>query len=200
MPSRRRWVRQRCSRAFVGFAFTGLALFAPFALTYSVYAPGAKAPAVLTEERHVLACKGWSGETGAFLNRRLACGDSWHWSDGIGALKIVMYSTGPMSMFLPSDYILRGLTGIFGERILWEPQISFAGPDLLSVPSCLTGILLVPLKTGIPSWIGGKHFRIFAYLICVELFNNRSSRNKTKFPQLRSSLDNSPTSSHRTRE
>jgi len=46
-----------------GFALTGLALFAPFALTYSNYAPGVKAPAALPEEKHVLACTGWAGET-----------------------------------------------------------------------------------------------------------------------------------------
>ena len=51
------------SWSFVGFALTGLALFAPFALTYSNYAPGAKAPAALSEERHVLGCTGWAGET-----------------------------------------------------------------------------------------------------------------------------------------
>ncbi|MEE9232418.1 MAG: hypothetical protein V3U07_03080 [Nitrospirales bacterium] len=46
-----------------GFALTGLALFAPFALTYFPYALGAKAPAALSEERHVLGCTGWAGET-----------------------------------------------------------------------------------------------------------------------------------------
>ncbi|MEE8124230.1 MAG: hypothetical protein V3U07_03270 [Nitrospirales bacterium] len=55
-------VRQRRARPLVGFTFTGLALFTPFALTYSVYAPGAKAPAALPVEWHVLACTGWAGE------------------------------------------------------------------------------------------------------------------------------------------
>jgi len=50
------------------WSFVGFALFAPFALTYSVYVPGAKAPTALPEERHVLACTGWAGETAAFLN------------------------------------------------------------------------------------------------------------------------------------
>ncbi|MEE9233691.1 MAG: hypothetical protein V3U07_09545 [Nitrospirales bacterium] len=48
MTSRRRRVRQRRSRAFV-------------VLTYHVYAPSAKSPAALPEERHVLACTGWGG-------------------------------------------------------------------------------------------------------------------------------------------
>ena len=47
-------VRQRRARPLVGFTFTGLALFTPFALTYSVYAPGAKAPAALPVEWHGL--------------------------------------------------------------------------------------------------------------------------------------------------
>ena len=41
-------VRQRRSGAFV-------------VLTYSVYAPGAKAPAALSKVRHVLARPGWGG-------------------------------------------------------------------------------------------------------------------------------------------
>ncbi len=48
-------VRQRRSRPLV-------------VLTYSVYVPRAKGPAALPEERHVLACTGWAGETAAFLN------------------------------------------------------------------------------------------------------------------------------------
>ncbi len=54
-----------------GFALTDLALFAPFALTYSVYAPGAKAPAVLPEEKCVLAHMGWAGETAGLFEQAL---------------------------------------------------------------------------------------------------------------------------------
>ncbi len=49
-------VRQRRLGPMSSFARTDLALFVPFALTYSVvYAPGAKAPAALPVEKGVLA-------------------------------------------------------------------------------------------------------------------------------------------------
>ncbi len=69
LPSPGSWVRHRRSRAFAGFALTGLALFAPFALTDSVYAPGIKAPAALPEERCVLAQPGWAGETAGLFEQ-----------------------------------------------------------------------------------------------------------------------------------
>ncbi len=72
-------VRQRRSRAFV-------------VLTYSVYAPGAKAPAALLVLAPPKRLR--TGER-AFLNRPLACDDSGNWADGIGALKILIYSTVP---------------------------------------------------------------------------------------------------------
>ncbi len=73
-----------------GFALTDLALFAPFALTYSGYAPGAKAPTALLDLAPPKRLR--AGER-AFLNRPFACDDSWNWSDGVGALKILYYST-----------------------------------------------------------------------------------------------------------
>ena len=75
-----------------GFALTDLALFAPFAHTYSVYASGAKAPAALLVLAPPKRLR--TGER-AFLNRPLACDDSGIWADGIGALKILIYSTVP---------------------------------------------------------------------------------------------------------
>ena len=73
-------VRQRRSRAFV-------------VLTYSVYAPGAKAPAALLDLAPPERLR--AGER-AFLNRPLAGDDSGNWSDGVGALKILNYSTVPI--------------------------------------------------------------------------------------------------------
>ncbi len=59
-----------------GFALTDLALFAPFALTYSGYAPGAKAPAALLD---LVPPKRLRAGERAFLNRPLACDDSGNW-------------------------------------------------------------------------------------------------------------------------
>ena len=63
------FAKAQAGRPFVGFALTSLVLFAPFALTYSVYALGAKAPAALPVERHVLACTGWAGETAGLFEQ-----------------------------------------------------------------------------------------------------------------------------------
>ncbi len=50
--------------------------FAPFALTYSGYAPGAKAPTALLDLAPPKRLR--AGER-AFLNRPLACDDSGNW-------------------------------------------------------------------------------------------------------------------------
>ncbi len=101
VPCLRRSGFAQAGRAFVGFALRGLALFTPFALMYSVYAPGTKAlwPCL----RKDASCRSQVGRVRqqAFLNRPFACEDSWNWSDGIGALKIVMYSTGPPTELQP---------------------------------------------------------------------------------------------------
>ncbi len=51
-------VRQRRSRPLV-------------VLTYSVYVPRTNGPAALPEEKHVLACTGWAGETGGHFEQPL---------------------------------------------------------------------------------------------------------------------------------
>ncbi len=78
-----------------GFALTGLALFAPFALTYSVYAPGAKAPAAFPS---IDSGQDWTG----LFDQALACDDPGNWSDGIDALKILIYSTVLINPFSPT--------------------------------------------------------------------------------------------------
>ncbi len=106
-------VRQRRSRVFVGLRahrLGALRAVRPHALRVR---SGCQSPLL------VVPSFGKSQDrTGrAFLNRPLACDDSGNWSDGIGALKILNYSTGPSltkrgtGRFSPVRLVSRRRTG-----------------------------------------------------------------------------------------